>query len=198
MHRQDIAKIIYSHHIKKIKNFDQSNEKMFVLFSGVPGSGKSFLAKKIEEKFKAVRINNDDIRDIIRDKIAPLLDMAEIKPQELLEDYLKFLYESISKKNGLIILDSNMDRGFEPVRKVAHEYGYKIFLIRIDLPRETIESQIKQRTDKNPEPYIRDLDKQIEDHQRFSVEMSADFVISEANFDKFEDLYQAIQEKMEA
>ena len=198
MDSQDIAKIIYSHHIKKIRNLHHPNEKIFVLFSGVAGSGKSFLAKKIEERFKAVRINNDDIRDIIRDEIAPKVNMEEIKPQELLQGYLHFLYEKISKKNGMIILDSSMDRSFESVRMTAKQYGYKIFLIRIDLPRETLEKQIRQRTDKDPGPYIRDLDKQIGDHQRFSAEVPADFVISVSNFDKFDDLYQALQEKMDS
>jgi predicted kinase len=40
-----------------------------ICFAGIPGSGKTYLAKKIEKKYGGVRITSDEIRKIIDKKI---------------------------------------------------------------------------------------------------------------------------------
>ena len=52
----------------KLKNTNIYHSPFIITFSGVPGCGKSSLAKIIEDKYNAVRINNDLIRDIITEE----------------------------------------------------------------------------------------------------------------------------------
>jgi len=196
MDLQNILKKIYQIHIKKLNNLDQKNPKIMILFSGTAGSGKSFIAKRIEEKFKGIRINNDDIRDIFRDHIAPNYDLSQVDLQKLLIDYSKFLYKNISKINGFLILDSSMDRGFDMVEKTAETNKYKIFLIRLDLSEEILIKQIKQRIERDPEPYLLDLARQLEQHEKFSQRIVADYIISEQNFDRFENLFEEIDRRI--
>ena len=83
---------IYQQHIKQLKNVFCVNKKLLVCFSGVPGSGKTTLAKKLERKYKGVRINTDDLRDIF--------DMFGIKNREKeLDDYLFHFFETAFQKN---------------------------------------------------------------------------------------------------
>lgn len=89
MHSQDILNKIFSFHIERLKNLEETNPKILILFSGTTGSGKSFLAKKIEEEFKGIRVNNDDVRNIIRDKIRPE-ELKNLDSQNILEKYLFF------------------------------------------------------------------------------------------------------------
>ena len=45
------------------------NKKLLICFVGIPGSGKTYLAKIIEKKFKGIRINSDNLRKVINKNI---------------------------------------------------------------------------------------------------------------------------------
>lgn len=175
---------------------NETNPRVMILFSGTTGSGKSFLAKNIEEKFRGVRINNDDVRDIIKEEIVPNYDLSSVDFQKLLEEYLMYLFENVPKINGLLILDSSIDRKYKLVRELANKYNYEIFLIRIDLPKETLKRQIRQRSGRDSGPYLRDLERHLDDHQKIASEIKVDYLISEGNFDRFDDLYSVVNQKM--
>ena len=68
---------IYHNHIKTLPNLSTSNGNFMIAFSGTPGCGKTTIAKIIENQFGALRINNDDIRNIIRN-IFPNSENKEI------------------------------------------------------------------------------------------------------------------------
>lgn len=196
MDSQDIAKIIFDFHLKRLKNLNVKNNKIMILFSGITGSGKSYLAKKIEERYKGLRINNDDIRDIIRDEVLPLARPKSIDKQNILENYLGYLYGNLPQTNGFLIMDSSIDRKFSVIKDFASKNSYAMFIIRIDLPREMITKQILQRTEKDSAPYISDLNRQIEDHDRAATEFVPDFTIKEEKFNDFDKLFRAIDKKI--
>ncbi|MFZ3069011.1 MAG: AAA family ATPase [Microgenomates group bacterium] len=192
MDPQAILEQIFNIHVKQIRNLDKKNQKFLVLFSGITGSGKSYIAKKLEEKYEGIRINNDDIRDIIENLVSP--DNNDNK-QKILLSYLAYLLEKLPKSNGFIILDSSIDRKFEFVQDFAIKNNFKLFTIRIDLPREIIIKNILRRTEREAAPYLSDLDRQINDHQAIIPKIAVDFAISEDNFNRFSDLFSAIDRK---
>jgi len=77
---------------KNLKNKNIKNKKLAICFSGVPGSGKTSIAKIIEDKYKAVRINKDEIGTVIRN-----LNLIENNNQkeDLSYKYINQLYQSI-------------------------------------------------------------------------------------------------------
>jgi len=190
MDSQTILETIFVIHIKQLKNLGVDNQKVLVLFSGISGSGKSFIAKRLEEKYKGIRINNDDIRDIIKNIVTP-----EIDEQKILLEYLAYLLEKIPKNNGFIIMDSSIDRKLKFVQDYAIKNDFKTFTIRIDLPRETIIKNILKRNEKEAAPYLADLDRQTNDHKAIIPKITTDYAISEDNFNRFEELFAAIDRR---
>ena len=57
---------IFRLHRRKLKNLGaRNNRRLVVGIAGVPGSGKTFLARAIAHRYKSVRISNDEIRKIL-------------------------------------------------------------------------------------------------------------------------------------
>jgi len=66
MNKQLFGKI-HKKYIKKLKHLNIPHKKLMICFSGFAGSGKTYIAKIVEKKYKGVRIRSDDIRKIIID-----------------------------------------------------------------------------------------------------------------------------------
>jgi 2-phosphoglycerate kinase len=67
--REDIFKEIYGRHCIDLNNLNVRNKRVAVCFSGIPGSGKTTIARVLEKRYKGVRLNGDDIGKIIRNLI---------------------------------------------------------------------------------------------------------------------------------
>jgi adenylate kinase family enzyme len=135
----------------KLKNTNIYHSPFIITFSGVPGCGKSSLAKLLEQKYRAVRINNDFIREIIRKR---KLTNSEEDVEQLLQDYNYHLIENYPFKNKLIILDKSMDRRYNQFIGLFKSENLEYFVIRLDTPniemalkmlgkREEITKQVK-------------------------------------------------------
>lgn len=115
----------------KLKNTNIYHSPFIITFSGVPGCGKSSLAKIIEDKYNAVRINNDLIRDIItEEKLTNSGEDTEI----LLQNYNSYLIENYPFKNKLIILDKSMDRQYSRFIGLFELKKLDYFIIRLNTP----------------------------------------------------------------
>ncbi len=177
---EELFEKIFSEHKETIKYFDVPNStKLVIAFSGVPGSGKTTLAKILEEKFKGIRINNDLIRNIIR-KEAEITELIQI--QKLLVEYAKFMRPRLVKSlNKLIILDWNINRSYDLISNYYESRGYKLFIIKMDISKEVIVKRIKERNSENPDPFLERLDEWIKDSVSFASKRNADFIIKEDN-----------------
>jgi predicted kinase len=135
----EISKKLFSE-LKYIKN---QNQQLIIAFSGVPGSGKSELSKKLGEKYSAIRIGNDTIRDIINhSKIFPL---SEEKRENLLQDYNEYFVRNYPFRNKLLILDKSMDRQYKRFFPVFKELGLEFFIIRLTMDKEGAIERIMKR-----------------------------------------------------
>lgn len=116
-----------------LQNLDVPHPKVVVLFSGPPGSGKSTVARAVEEKFQAVRLENDAIREIAGDLF------PELTPQQktdLCHAYIGRLWPELvaTAQNGLFVIDSSIDRQYERIFSAAEEGGFKKVLFAMQIP----------------------------------------------------------------
>ena len=72
----------------KLKNTNTNNLPFIIAFSGVPGSGKTTISKILEKKYKGVRIDNDELRDIISD-FSGNYKLTK-KDKEIIDYFIKF------------------------------------------------------------------------------------------------------------
>lgn len=176
MDKEQILKHIYAIHSKNLKNLEELNNfKIILFFSGIPGSGKTTLAKEIEERYNGIRLNNDDIRDIIVDALHLNIESEEV--HKLTKEYSLYLTNKLSNvKNGLIILDSSIDRSFEQIKKWADKNSYKLFVIKLDISKEEIINRINLRQGKDAHIYLDNLDRWWNDYVEFNKLYRADFI----------------------
>jgi len=189
---------IFQEHQYKLKNLKHYNKKIIICISGVAGAGKSTLAAEIERKFAGVRVSNDDIRHII-DQLS-LAKSSDLK-QQLLQDYLaQYLMPRLSKEaNGLIILDSSIDRKYDEVREVSERLGYNLFVIALKVPKDEIMSRIKNRdkSKHNYQDYFDNLDRWFDDNRVFLDRVTPDFAIDNTDYRQWPELFGVIQERLQ-
>lgn len=176
---KNYVKELYGLHFNKLKNIGLDNPKVLICFSGIPGSGKTYLAKKIEEMYGGLRINNDEIRAIIK-KIVPQDDNFKEKSQNILENYV-FSIISSELKNGLIILDSGIDRRYLKVKEVSDKLGYKIFIIKIEIEEVELKNRIGKRSVEDQEHFKTEYGRWKEEFMTFNKSVKANIIIKSGN-----------------
>lgn len=127
-------------YLEKLPYRDIENPRVFLIFSGMPGSGKTFLAQKLAKDLRAQYIRHDDIREEV---------------QRLNLDSTKLHIPSVSKliindimandRNKFIILDGSIDHGAERYFGHVKELHALPIIIRFDVPIETIIERIVAR-----------------------------------------------------
>ncbi|HET8670778.1 MAG TPA: ATP-binding protein [Candidatus Saccharimonadales bacterium] len=139
----DLVQRLTNEYYDSLPNKEVRQAKRIVLFSGVVGSGKSTIARAIEQELKAVRVSNDEIRERITAS-NPEIESAQREKLKLKigNDVLERLANETS---GLIVVDASCDRGYDDYRAWAEKHGYRIILLRIDVPRDVIEQRIRER-----------------------------------------------------
>jgi adenylylsulfate kinase-like enzyme len=75
MANSSVFEEIYKKHSKILENKNIKNEKLIICFSGIPGSGKTTVAKKLERRYRGVRINTHDLGKIIETFLGRKLQM---------------------------------------------------------------------------------------------------------------------------
>ncbi len=190
---QMILEEIYQKHLSQLKYLDVHHKKLVICFSGIPSSGKTTLAKKIEEKYRGVRITNDEVREIIREVMEKhKIERNEERNQEILHDYLAYFLRSYEEKNKLIILDSGIERSYKEKFSLLQERGYALFVILLEIPLRIIHERLKEREERKPEKNFERLKKWMIDFDSAKKEMKADFTIWENLKKEEERLFQEL------
>jgi len=166
---KEIFEKIFKEHSKKIKNKNISNPSLMICFSGIPGSGKTSLAKKFERKYKGVRISNDQIRRIIEK-----LKISDLK--DIIHEYDYYILENYPYKNKLIILDSSIDRKYKKVFEIAKKKKWKVFVIKMGFSYEEIIKRMKKREGKEFPYFLDNFKRWKRDYQNFNKKVKADFI----------------------
>lgn len=160
---------------KQLKNTSEKNKKLLICFTGVPGSGKTYLAKKLEKRYKGVRINSDDIRKIIDVKITK----KEEKREAILKEFLLSLLKNYPFINKLVSLDSGIERKYQDIVKISKSKKWKMFIVKMVVPKNLIIRRIKikdkERLEKRPE----DIKRWFREFKNFNKKIKSDFIFKE-------------------
>ncbi|MDP2925973.1 MAG: AAA family ATPase [Nanoarchaeota archaeon] len=177
-------KKIYQVHEKTLIYKDAKNKKLIICFSGVPASGKTTLAKILEKRYMGIRLNKDDIGNIILK--LNLVNETDIK-EGFSSEYIIHLLKNYPLKNKLIILDKSIDRDYKTLFNILKKYSYPIFLIRLKISREKMIKRINKRNNDNLEAWIKKVDKWFFDFIEANKHIKPDFVYN--NKDDLNELF---------
>jgi len=162
---------IYEKHVKQLKNLDVPHKKLVICFSGIAGSGKTYIAKILEDKYKGVRISNDEIREIIFE----FGKVKDVDPPTY--GYLNWLIKNYKFKNNLIILDSGIDRRYRERFSLFKEDGYQIFVIRLKVPESVYENRIIKKLGRLDQNYINRIDGWKKQYEEFGKNVKSNIII---------------------
>ena len=142
---QQLVREVADSYYDVLTNRNTAHPRHLVLFSGIPGSGKSTVARTITGELKGVLVSNDDIRDLIV-RVAPTITTSTREKMKM--GVVTALLERLATiPNGLVVNDASVDRGYDYYANWAQKYGYSIILFRMDVPRSVIERRIDSRGD---------------------------------------------------
>lgn len=133
----------YLHHLK---NLEQPNPKLLVVFSGGNAVGKTTLAQKIGDKFGGLIIENDAMK---RQLLQAYPGLERIPLNQLIWRYTMDLYKRLDDvtPNGLIIRDGIIDWYFDRILPIFEKAGYSLFIIGFTVSQKKAIELIRKRGD---------------------------------------------------
>jgi len=174
----DIRQYLDRHFLKTLDNLDVPHPKLLVVFSGGNAVGKSTLAQHIKQELKALVLENDGMKQLLK---AHYPDKDRDELNKLTWQYSMELYARLDQltSNGLVVRDGVIDWYYDRILPVFERQGYKLFIIAYDLSDKKRVELIKKRGDKATVNVDR-LIMLIEDHRihtkRFLSHHTPDFV----------------------
>jgi predicted kinase len=162
---------IYEIHVKQLKNTSVPHNKLVICFSGIAGSGKTSIAKILEEKYKGIRIRNDDIREIIN-----RFGFNDV--DEITHAYVSWLFEHYPFANKLIILDSGIDRRYEEIFALCQKEGYQTFIIRLKVPERIYKKRIIEKLGKLDDNYLTRINDWKKQFEEFGKNVKSDITLN--------------------
>lgn len=112
--------------VKHVKNY---NKPQMVLLSGYPGSGKTYVAKKLSKKYRFFLISTDYVRNYYytyKDKIkSPKVISKKVSGIT----YLRLLKLLLSKKSFVFDKGVNTKKELEKMKFISNLFDYELTLI---------------------------------------------------------------------
>jgi cytidylate kinase len=134
----DKYKYIYKIHTSQLNLLATSSDNpFFVVFSAIPGSGKSEISKRLESDYGYLRITNKLIRESI----------AKSGYEDItIGDYTIWFLEKLTKDyRPNIVFDRNIDQWYEPSKDWAEKNSYGYVVVAIDVSIGILERRLFNR-----------------------------------------------------
>jgi len=169
---------VHEDYLKRLNYLSLPRSKLVILFSGIPGAGKTYVAKKLEERYHGVRVRTDDIRESVHKLVGnkEAIDNLDYTTP-IVEQYVRWLVKNSPFENKLIILDRGIDRTYKEIFSLAEREGYVTFLIRIQASRETLERRIFDKNNCRDPHFDREIDRWTREWEDFGKQVKPDILI---------------------
>ena len=118
---------------------------VFVVVSGLPGTGKSFFSRKLAERTPFLIVESDEMRKAL----FPNPDYSAEESSRLFKA-LHSLLEELLQKGISIILDATNLVEFQRERlyHIGDKIGVKLILIQVTAPAEVVRERLRQRANR--------------------------------------------------
>ncbi|MCL0050951.1 ATP-binding protein [Dehalococcoidia bacterium] len=152
-----------------------------IVLSGLPGTGKSYISRKLAERLPCVILSSDTMRKALFH--SPVYDAPE---NQRLFAAMHILIEDLLRKNVAILLDATnlVERHRERLYCIIDRLRVKIIILRVEAPPEVVQERLQARMADNAPPDSSDADfgvylrmktnKQRIRRQHFAVDTSRD------------------------
>ncbi len=160
---RELLEKMYTEYVSQLPYKEITQAPFVITFSGVPGMGKSFISQKLSEKYQAVRIRNDDIRD----KLKQMPDIDAKDQERALKEYLFYMLKRYNFPNRRLILDASIDQSYLQLFPYLEKHSIPFLVIRLDVPREMIVERIIQREGELAPNYLNLLDQWFKSYEEF-------------------------------
>lgn len=137
----------------------------FIVVSGLPGTGKSYLCHKLADRLDFIILESDQLRRVLFR--APRYDSTE---SSRLFQAIHILIERLLKRGIPLILDATnlSERYREYLYRIADHLDVKLILVRVEAPPNVVLMRLKARQQDRQSKS--DADWGVYQKMRFSVE----------------------------
>lgn len=148
--------------------------RVMLSFSGIPGSDKTSLAKKLARDLKAQWIQHDEMRHTIA---ASGYDPRKLSMVVISRIILQKMVEE--DKNKFVILDLSIDRTWERFYEYNTMFKTRPIVIRLNVPHDVLQKRLSEREGINHFNLDR-FEEFVMDFDTCKKHVTADFELEEA------------------
>ena len=118
------------------------DKPVFIAVSGLPGTGKSYFAKKLAERIPLVILESDALRKVL----FPSPTYSAVESARLFQAS-HLLIERLLREGISLILDATnlVERHRERLYRIAERLGVKLILVRIEAPPTLVKERLERR-----------------------------------------------------
>ncbi|MBR9701610.1 ATP-binding protein [Candidatus Pacearchaeota archaeon] len=176
----------------KLRYLGEDNKQLVIVFAGIPASGKTYIAKILEDKYKGVRIRSDDIMDFVsEDKLVETIEENE----KIKKEYVYNLLGDVPFRNRFIILDESIDRTYKKLLSLLDSKNLNYFIINIEISEEDAIKRVKARESKeNWRSWINRFERWTREHEDCLKNIKPDITLEGMNPD-LDKLFKKLERK---
>lgn len=140
-------------------------QPVFIIVSGLPGTGKSYFSKKLAERVPLVILESDDLRKVLFP--SPSYSQSE---SSYLFKVCHRLIENMLRRGVSLILDATnvSEKNREYLYSISERLGVKLIIVRIEAPHEIVQERLRTRA--NSPDNKSDADWEVYRKMKLSVE----------------------------
>jgi len=159
---------IFEAYLDNIQRLNIPNRRLYIAYSAVTGSGKTWLAKRIATHFSGLYLSADELRTAAQE-LYPMISRSEL--DQFVAQYAPSIQNRLLEyPNHLHVVDTNIDKYAQQVFDKAAEIEFPLFIIRLDVDKSTLADRIATRQKnifQDEKMLLESLDQNIKYHDEF-------------------------------